>query len=63
MNFFIKCLIGFLILVLASWVNNFLPGSWVIIIVLAIVAYFIIHEYNQLVNDQNMVKNRWSIIF
>ena len=62
MNFFIKCLIGFLILVLASWVNNFLPGSWVIIIVLAIVAYFIIHEYNQLVNDKNMVKNAWSKI-
>ena len=62
MNFFIKCLIGFLILVLASWVNNFLPGSWVIIIVLAIAAYFIIHEYNQLVNDKNMVKNAWSKI-
>lgn len=62
MNFFIKCLIGFLILVVASWVNNFLPGSWLIIIVIALVAYFIIHEYNQLVNDKNMVKNAWSKI-
>ncbi len=57
-----KIIIAIIVLLIAIWANSFIPGIWLLVIIIAVIIYYIISLYNNLVDKRNSVKNAWSKI-
>lgn len=62
MNTLMKIIIAIIVLLIAIWANSFIPGIWLLVIIIAVIIYYIISLYNNLVDKRNSVKNAWSKI-
>ena len=62
MNILIKIFLVLVIIFISAYINNYIPGLGVLLIILAILIYYIIKLYNNLIAERNMVKNTWSKI-
>lgn len=62
MNILIKIFLVLVILFIAISVNNYIPNLGILLIILAILGYYTIKLYNDLVAERNLVKNTWSKI-
>lgn len=57
-----KIIIAIIVILVAIYFNSFIQGIWLLIIILAIIIYYFIKLYNNLVDKKNSVKNAWSKI-
>lgn len=62
MNTLMKIIIAIIVILVAIYFNSFIQGIWLLIIILAIIIYYFIKLYNNLVDKKNSVKNAWSKI-